>query len=176
MKQLTRLLFYLFLCLFPNIIVFAKTSDKTAPLHIEADQLEMREKDSISIYKGNVKITRGSMKITGDMIIITSKDNKIYHIEANGQPAIFSQLNDLDETISAEGYYIDYNEKTSILELKENAKLVKNKNHFSSEHIIYNTLKDIVRAGKRNASQESKPPRVKITIYPEPDTKTEKNK
>jgi len=174
MKQLTSTVLYL--CLFFSITVLAKTSDKTAPLHIEADQLEMREKDSISIYKGNVKITRGSMKITGDMIIITSKENKIYRIEANGKPAVFSQLNDLDETISAEGFYIDYNEKNSILELKEKAKLVKNKNHFSSEHIIYNTLKDIVRAGKHKGSAESKTPRVKITIYPEPDKKTDKNK
>jgi len=172
MKQLTSTLFCLFL-FFP-VTVFAKTSDKTAPLYIEADQLEMREKDNISIYKGNVKITRGSMKITGDMIIITNKEDKIYRIEANGQPAIFSQLNDLDETISAEGFYIDYNEENSILEIKEKAKLIKNKNHFSSEHIIYNTLKDIVRAGKHKASAGSKTPRVKITIYPEPDKKTNK--
>ncbi|VAW56466.1 hypothetical protein MNBD_GAMMA07-586 [hydrothermal vent metagenome] len=170
MKQLIKaiLFFSLFIC----INAIAKTTDKSAPLHIEADQLEMRERDNVSIYKGNVKITRGSMIINGDTIIITNKNGKLYRIEANGKPAVFFQLNDLDEAISAEGYYIDYNEKNSMLELKEKAKLLKNKNYFSSEHIIYNTLKDIVRAGKHKASPETETPRVKITIYPESDKTT----
>jgi len=158
MKQLIKaiLFFSLFIC----INAIAKTTDKSAPLHIEADQLEMRERDNVSIYKGNVKITRGSMIINGDTIIITNKNGKLYRIEANGKPAVFFQLNDLDEAISAEGYYIDYNEKNSMLELKEKAKLLKNKNYF------------IVRAGKHKASPETETPRVKITIYPESDKTT----
>ncbi len=152
---------------FISMPAIAKTSDKQAPTNIEADRLEMREKENISIYTGNVKITRGSMKIEGDTIIITYKDGVLYRIEANGKPATFFQLNDLDEAISAESFYIDYNEKTNKLELKEKARLLKNKNDFSSEHIIYNTLDDIVRAGKHNAPTDTPTPRVKITIYPQ---------
>lgn len=169
MKLQTRFFFKqsLLLTLFLSINVFAKTADKEAPLHIEADQLEMREKDSVSIYNGHVKITKGSMKITGDKIIIKNKNGNLYKIHINGKPATFYQLNDLDEAISAESNIMDYKAKTGILELKEKALLLKNKNRFSSEHIIYNTLEDIVKAGNHNPPSTQEPPRVKITIHPE---------
>ncbi len=163
-RLIKTILIFIFIINMPAI---AKTSDKEAPINIEADRLEMREKENISIYSGNVEITRGSMKIKGDTIIITYKDGVLYRIEANGQPATFFQLNDLDEAISAESFYIDYNEKANKLELKEKARLLKNKNDFSSEHIIYNTLDDIVRAGKHNAPADTAAPRVKIIIYPQ---------
>jgi len=165
MKQLTRIIFLIALLFTMN--AFAKSTDNDAPLHIEADQLEMRENDSESIYSGNVKITKGSMRITGDKIIIKNKDGRLHKIHIDGKPATFYQLNDLEEEISAESHFMDYKAETGILELKEKALLLKNKNRFSSEHIIYNTLKDIVKAGNNNTSTLEETPRVKITIYPE---------
>jgi len=174
MKRLTKnsaitpLVFLLFLSASFNI--HAKSADDKAPLHIEADQLEMREKDDISIYTGHVKITRGSMIVTGDKVVIKNSNGKLQNIHINGRPATFHQLNDLDEEISAESYSMDYQASTGILELKEKAILLKNKNRFSSEHIIYNTLKDIVKAGKNTPTLQTSPqdsPKVKITIYPE---------
>ena len=173
MKQLTKFnlecnLKLIFLLLFfSSFNTLAKSTDKDAPLHIEADQLEMRENDNISIYKGNVKISKGSMKITGDKITINNKDGSLHKIHVVGKPASFYQLNDLNEVISAEGHLMDYKAKTGILELKEKALLVKNKNRFSSEHIIYNTLEDIVKAGNHKSPAIDETPRVKITIYPE---------
>ncbi len=167
----------IFTVLFSSFNTLAKSSDENAPLHIEANQLEIHEKNDFSIYNGDVIITKGSLKITGDKIIIKNKDGKLHSVHINGSPATFFQLNDLDEAITAESNMMDYQAQSGILELKDNAKLIKNKNHFSSEHIIYNTLKDIVKAGGQysSSSQKStagksaseKSPRVRITIYPE---------
>ncbi|MCW9048413.1 MAG: lipopolysaccharide transport periplasmic protein LptA [Gammaproteobacteria bacterium] len=168
MKPLTNFMF-LFALLF-NVNAVAKSTDKEAPLHIEADQLEIREKDSVSIYNGHVKITKGTMKISGDKIIIKNKDGRLHTIHINGKPATFYQLNDLDEVVSAESYIMDYKSKTGLLELKEKALLLKNKNQFSSEHIIYNTLDDIVKAGNHKTPDSQETPRVKITIHPEPQS------
>ncbi len=169
MKLLTKLI--LFFAMLFSANSFAKTTDKDAPVHIEADQLEMRERDNISIYNGNVKITKGSMKITGDKIIIKNRDGRLYRIKVDGKPATFYQLNDLDEAISAESYFMDYQATSGLLELKEKALLLKNKNRFSSEHIIYDTLKDIIKAGNHNSPNPAQAPRVKITIHPENNTK-----
>jgi lipopolysaccharide export system protein LptA len=169
MKRQTNILI-LFVFFF-NISAFAKSTDEDAPLHIEADELEMHENEGTSIYKGNVKINKGSIKITGDKIVISNKNGRLHRVQVNGKPATFYQLNDLDEAINAESYIMDYKAKTGILELKEKAILLKNKNHFSSEHIIYNTLKDIVKAGNHNAPSAQQKPRVKITIYPETSKK-----
>ena len=166
MTQLTKLM--LVFALLYNISAFSKSTDNEAPLNIEADQLEIREKDSISIYNGHVKITKGTMKISGDRIVIKNKDGRLYKIHINGTPATFYQFNDLYEVISAESHIMDYKAKTGLLELKEKALLLKNKNRFSSEHIIYNTLEDIVKAGNHNVPDSQETPRVKITIHPEP--------
>jgi len=157
----------LLLALLYSTLVTAKSADKEAPLHIEADQVEMRERDSISIYTGHVKITKGSLKITGNKIIIKSRNGNLQLIKIQGEPATFFQLNDLGEEVSAESFQMDYLADNGLLELKEQALLVKNQNRFSSQHIIYDTQKDIVKAGINNQiSDDQQPPRVKITINP----------
>lgn len=163
-------LFFLLLVLLSSS-TFAKSSDQNSPLHIEADQVEMREREGTSTYTGNVKITRGSLKITGDKIFIQNKEGVLHLIKINGKPATFYQLNDLDEEISAESNEMEYQADSGMLDLKEEALLVKNLNRFSSQHIIYDTQKDIVTAGHDNGtSSPDQPPRVKITIKPKSPT------
>lgn len=174
MKALAKLVFLFFL--FNTLPVMGKSADKDAPLNIEANQVEMRERDNISIYSGHVKITKGSLKITGDKIIIKTKDGNLEHIDINGTPATFYQLNDLDEEISAQSNQMDYQANSGILELKDSASLVKNQNRFSSQHIIYDTLKDIVKAGHDSKTTDpDQPPRVKITIKPKKNTDQDSN-
>ncbi|HED32612.1 MAG TPA: lipopolysaccharide transport periplasmic protein LptA [Gammaproteobacteria bacterium] len=153
---------------------WARSADNNAPVHIEADQMEMREKEDISIYTGDVKITKGSIKITGDRIYIQNKNGALHSIKIDGSPATFYQLNDLNEAISAQSHKMEYLANEGKLELKKNAVLEKNKNRFSSEHIVYDTLKDVVRAGQADAGSSqngspnnTQPPRVKITIHPD---------
>ncbi|VAW71705.1 hypothetical protein MNBD_GAMMA10-1606, partial [hydrothermal vent metagenome] len=134
--------------LFSHSATWAKSADNNAPVHIEADQMEMREKDDISIYTGDVKITKGSIKITGDKVIIQNKKGQLYSIKINGRPATFFQITDLNEEITAQSHKMDYNAQHGMLELEKKAILEKNKNRFSSEHILYDTLKDIVKAGR----------------------------
>ena len=147
--------------------MFAQNKDKEAPVHIEADRMELHERDSLSIYKGNVKISKGSIRITGDEILIQNLDGKLQHIEINGTPATFFQLNDLNEEVSAQSFHMKYLAENSILELKQKALLVKNQNRFSSEHIVYDAFNDIVKAGSNNQTPTDEKPRVKITLHPE---------
>lgn len=163
-------LFFLLLALLSSS-TYAKSSDQNAPLHIEADTVEMREREGTSTYTGNVKITRGSLKITGDRIFIQNKDGVLHLIKINGKPATFYQLNDLGEEISAESKKMEYQADSGMLDLKEQALLIKNLNRFSSQHIIYDTQKDIVKAGHDSStSSPEQPPRVKITIKPKSST------
>ena len=174
MKLPAKSFFLLLLFFSMTVTAFAKSSDKKAPLHIEADQVEMREKDNTSIYKGHVKITKGSLKITGNKIIIINKNGELHLLKILGKPATFFQLNDLDEEIIAQSYQMDYLENSGILELKEQALLVKSQNRFSSEHIIYDTQKDIVTAGHGDKTPDpEEKPRVKITIHPKTTTDIE---
>jgi len=145
----------------------AQKTDKEAPINIEADRVEMHERDGLSIYKGNVKITKGSIQITGDEILIQNRNGKLEHIKINGKPATFFQLNDLNEEVSAQSFQMKYLAENSMLELKQQALLVKNQNRFSSEHIIYDAHNDIVTAGHDTTTTTTEQPRVKITLHPE---------
>ncbi len=174
MRQLNKLVFVvLLLC---NLPVHAKTTDQDQPINIEADSVEIREKQGISIYKGNVKITKGSLLIKGDLIHIHSNKEGLEKILVEGRPATFKQLNDFNEEVSAKSLKMTYKTKTGILELNKEAVLIQSKNKFTSDHIIYNTQKDIVQAGdEQQKSSTKKPARVTITIHPEKDNQQKNN-
>lgn len=185
--QLTKPVAHPFI--FPKNIIFifalfcmttevqALSSDKHAPAHIEADRVVMHEKDNLSIYHGNVKIIKGSVRLSGDKITIKNKAGKLHSIIILGNPATFSQQNDLGEAVSAQSQQMEYNGLSGMLELKEQAILIKNKSQFSSAHIIYDTQKDVVTAGQAEPAETSTsespnieppaPARVQITIHPE---------
>lgn len=150
---------------------FALGTDRNAPVRIEADQVEMREKEGIHIYKGHVRITRGSMKINGDSITIQNRNGRLSLIIIKGSPATFNQTNDQGEEISASSRAMEYHADDGLLELKEEAVLVKNQSKFQSAHIIYDTQKDIVKAGQGVETDSQEPPRVQITIQPDKNKK-----
>ncbi|MDQ1363659.1 MAG: lipopolysaccharide export system protein LptA [Pseudomonadota bacterium] len=151
-------------------LVAAKTSDAGQPVYIEADQVEIRDREGLSIYRGNVRIVQGSLRISGDEIRIHSTDAGLQRVHVTGKPANFFQLTDLDEEISATGEEMEYQPQTSTLTLDRNAVLVQRDNRFTSEHIVYNTQTNIMTAGPGNGSgtaDTATPPRVTITIMPE---------
>lgn len=151
---------------------YSKSGDNNAPINIEADAVEMREAEGISIYTGNVKISRGSIEFNGDKIIITSQAGRVQQIEIEGTPATFHQLNDQDEDIRAQGLQMRYRAEDDTLELNGQALLVNQQSRFSSEHIVYNAGKDMVTAGQLQSdsaadADPTEKPRVKITLHPE---------
>lgn len=158
----------------------AKTTDIGQALHIEADAVEIREQQGISIYTGHVTIHRGTMFLKGDLVKITTKENDIYIINIDGKPARFKQVNDNDIEVSAQSQHMSFSSETGILTMHKEAILVQGVNQFTSEHIVYNTQKDIVQAGKSvnndTTTKSKKPERVSITIQPkqEQDTAHEK--
>jgi len=154
---------------------YGKSEDGNAPINIEADAVEMREAEGISIYTGNVKINRGSIEFSGDKIIITSQAGGVQQIEIEGQPATFYQLNDQNQEIRAQGLQMRYLAADDTLELNGEALLVKQQSRFSSEHIVYDAGRDMVTAGQlqNQATSEADPgekPRVKIPLHPEEST------
>ncbi|HEX5635655.1 MAG TPA: lipopolysaccharide transport periplasmic protein LptA [Gammaproteobacteria bacterium] len=148
----------------------AKTSDAEQPIHIEADQVEIRDREGLSIYRGNVHIVQGSLRISGNEIRIRDADQGLQKVTITGQPATFYQLTDLNEEISAQGQQMEYHSSTGLLILERDAVLVQRDNRFTSEHIVYNTQTNVVKAGTdENKAPDSNatPPRVTITIMPE---------
>jgi lipopolysaccharide export system protein LptA len=168
MRRLNNILCGL-MCLLLSPLAIAKTSDAQQPIYIEADQVEIRDQDGISIYRGHVRITRGSLRISGDQVRLHRADKGVERISVDGQPAELHQLNDADEEITAIAYHMDYEAGSGLLTLEKQAELIRHNNRFTSEHIVYDTNKDIVQAGQPQQPVANGPkPRVTITIMPDP--------
>ena len=163
------LFFALLIAITLPLTVNASSADSTKPIKIEAGKVVIKEKQGISYYSGKVKIAQGSRLISGETIRIYSKKNEITKIVIAGKPAFFSQLNDASEKTIARAKEMVFHVKKEILVLKKEAVLQQKDNIFRSERISYNTAKDIMMAGDKNAPANQ---RVKITIHPKKESKS----
>ena len=102
----------------------AMDSDREQPIHVEADQLELREKEGISIYEGNVKLVQGSLEIESDRLVIHfDADSNLTLMEMTGQLATFRQLDNDRQPLYGEAEQIDYDESKGLLIMRRSAYL-----------------------------------------------------
>lgn len=144
---------------------WALKDDEKQPMRIEADQVELDEAKSTSVYVGNVQVSQGSMRLTADHVTVYHhEDRRVKYIIALGQPATYRQLLEGEEgEVQAFAKRMDYNAEKDELILTEEALLIQGTDRLSSERIIYDRARERMRAGGSG--------RVNITITPEPAEK-----
>ena len=141
---------------------WALTDDSTKPINIQADSAEINDASGVSTYRGNVEITQGSMQLTGDIVILETANKKVQKIIAEGNLSTFKQKTDDGRLINAEAKKMVYSITGNKIVLTDNAKLTEAGNTFASDHIIFFTDKEIVKAGSSTGDD-----RVNITVFPE---------
>jgi lipopolysaccharide export system protein LptA len=141
---------------------WAMDSDRDQPIEVEADRMEMREQENISIYEGNVILVQGSLRINSDrMVIHFNEANDLTLLEMTGKPAKLRQINDLRQEVKGEAEQIDYSELESRLILRKSAYLDQEGDIIRGELIRMNTLTNNVEAGTTEPED-----RVKMVIQP----------
>lgn len=154
--------FIIFLLALLPLTIFAASGDKNQPIHIEADSLEIRDKDNISIYSGNVRLSQGSLLIHSDRLEVHFNDEKdLILLKMTGKPATFRQLNDEQNEMLGNADNLDYHEPDSLLVLQGNASFSNNGDTIESSSIRVNTDTNNIEA----ASPESDK-RVRMVIQP----------
>ncbi len=140
----------------------ALDSDRDQAIEIEADHLEVREQEKISIYEGNVKLVQGSLNISSDRLVIHFNDaNELTLMEMTGQPARFRQLDNARQEMLGEAEQIDYTESESLLELRRSAYFNHAGDVIKSDFIRFNTDTNGIEAGGTQPDE-----RVKMVIKP----------
>ena len=154
---------YLLALLAVSIVpVAALESDRAQPIEVEADRLEMREQENISIYEGNVRLVQGSLKIQSDRMVIHFNDaNELTLMQMTGNPARFRQLDDSGQEMIGIGREIDYIESSALLELRRDASFEQAGDVIRSELIRINTETSAIEAGGTESDN-----RVKMVIKP----------
>ncbi len=142
--------------------LFAAKNDKNQLIEVEADSLEVRDNDNISIYSGNVRLLQGSLSIGADRLVIyfnEAKDLKL--MEMTGSPATFRQLDDEGREMLGEAKKLDYHEPESLLVLEGNARFSSNGDIIESSTIRINTETDNIEASSPEPDK-----RVRMVIQP----------
>jgi lipopolysaccharide export system protein LptA len=155
----------LLLLLLPGQL-WALATDREQPIEIEADELEVRELERVSIYLGNVVLVQGSLEINADRLVIHFNEaNELTLMEMTGKPATLRQLDDNQQELWGEAMRIDYTQSKSLLELRESALIKHAGDVVESELIRINTETSSLQAGGTESDE-----RVKMLIQPRQDS------
>jgi lipopolysaccharide export system protein LptA len=141
---------------------WALDADRDEPIEVEADRLEVREGEKVSIYEGNVKLIQGSLEITSDRLVIHFNDaNELTLMEMTGTPAKLRQLDNEQNEIVGEAEQIDYSEAQALLVMRQSAYLDMAGDIIRSDLIRLNTDTNDIEAGSTQSDD-----RVKMVIKP----------
>jgi lipopolysaccharide export system protein LptA len=142
------------------LLVQAKTTDRTAPMDIEADRTDaMLGDDSDSILTGGVKITQGSLQVNADRAVIHRRAGDITEITLTGAPATLKQLADNGEPMNARASQIVYTLSTDQVVLTGGVVIEQPRGTLRGETIKYD-----LKTGRLDGGGDGK--RVQMRIMP----------
>ncbi len=138
------------------------STDRDQPIEVEADRLEVRDEENLSVYEGNVNLTQGSLQIRSDRLVIHFNDKReLTLMEMTGNPARLRQLDDQQREMRGQARRINYIESESLLELIGDARFDHAGDSIESERIRIDTDNNSIEAGSSDSDQ-----RVKMLIQP----------
>lgn len=122
----------------------AERADREKPMHLEANRVSIDDVNQISTFEGNVQITQGTMVIRGDKIVVKQDKDGFTYSTATGQPASFRQKREgLDEYAEGFGETIRYDSRNETIDLIGNAKVKRDEDEISGDHITYNSKTEV---------------------------------
>jgi lipopolysaccharide export system protein LptA len=159
-------------CALPLALLFMAASasalalqdDAEQPLYLEADNAELDELKSVSIYTGDVFVQQGSMQIRADQVTVYhGEDRQPERIIATGEPATYRQEMEGDEKeVRAEARRMEYVTETDEIRLIDEAIVYQGQDTFRNDRILYDRANAKVKAGTSVQGKQ----RVKILIHP----------
>ncbi|MCZ6668522.1 MAG: lipopolysaccharide transport periplasmic protein LptA [Gammaproteobacteria bacterium] len=153
-----------FLVLLLPVQAFALSGDAQQPIHVEADSLEIRDKENISIYSGNVRLSQGSQEFRGERLVLNFNQQKeLVLMTMTGTPATFRQIDDQQREMRGQADQMEYRASESTLLLLGNAKFTHVGNTIESNTIRINTETESIQAGSTESDD-----RVRMLILPKP--------
>ena len=165
LKNKLLLATFLLLC---SPACFAESADRNKPIHLEADQVMMDDAQQISTFTGNVRLTQGTLLLSGDKIVVVEDKDGFKHATAYGNTAEFRQKREgLNEYVEGYGKRIEYDTRTDTLNFYEKARLKRNLDEVSGDHITYSAKTEVFRVDSSEAGSGNVPPqRVRAVLQP----------
>ncbi len=141
------------ICGFAAVLLFGPTAfsqgdspfggfkhDRTAPIEITADKLEVRQSDQVVIFDGNVIAGQGTLRLTADRVEAEYDQNAT---DSSGSGAIRSMKADgnlflSNGTETAQGSRGEYNVDAGTVQMVGNVILTQGQNAISGDRLLIN--------------------------------------
>ena len=144
-----------------STVLQAYESDSDEPIFLESDSAKWDEESQKSTYRGNVVVTQGTMLLTGNLLIVTSKNNEISHMIVTGEKSTYRQKTKTGKIVNGEAKIIEYFMDQSKIIFLEKAILTQSNNIVKSNKIIYKIDNENIIAGDKKGKS-----RVRMTLEP----------
>lgn len=163
----------------------AEKADSTKLTSVEGEHLIIGEKKGVNSLVGDVELVRGTLLIKADRAVVTKSDSGdqsvVLHAPANGHVS-FRQKRDggKDLWIEGEADRVEYDDKTEIVRFVSNAKVRylengKTTQEQEGEFMSYDSKNDVfIATNNASGNRVAGGGRVKLTIQPKADVKSEK--
>lgn len=143
--------------------VAALPDDAASPIDITADAVEIDDGRHTSTYTGKVEVQQGSMRLWADRVTVQHQPSRQpARIIAIGAPVRYRQQTERGQEVKAEARRMEYDASREEILLIDQARLTQGRDSFSSDRILYDRNKAVVKAG---ASAQGRR-RVHITLTP----------
>lgn len=146
----------------------ALESDRTAPIQVEADRLDLDDRAGTAVYTGDVRIQQGSMILTGDRVEIQRNDQgELSQATATGNRAYLEQKPSPEEpVVKGWGRRVVYHVSERRIELIDQAELHKARDTFDGAYLEYFLDRRVVQA-RSSADGVDGTQRIRMTLEPE---------
>lgn len=165
MKRLVELLLCGLLAAMGHGAALAEKADRSKPINVEADSVNVDDARRLAVYDGHVVMTQGTLMITADRIEVRQDARGVVSGVALGKPVYFRQKMDEGNEF-AEGWAarIEYDGEGDKLRLLGQARLKRGADELRGEQITYDSASAFFQA--RGAAGGGTGGRVRAVIRP----------
>lgn len=157
------------LFLLPGILLFgwicsaqAEKTDREKPIHIESDRMSLDNANKVSVFEGKVELTQGTLRLIAEKVVVTEDATGHKFCIATGHLASFRQKRaEANEYVEGYGERIEYNTLSEKIDLFIHARVKRDQDDVSGDHITYSTVTEIFRV---NSPENTG--RVRATLQP----------
>jgi lipopolysaccharide export system protein LptA len=149
------------LLLLSSATVVAESSE---PVRVEANRMELDQKQGFSLYQGSVEMQRGDTQLQAERLELHNKGGKVTLAIADGTPVHLEMRDPQSGKITrGEADHVEYRFEEGTLVLQGAAQLWRDGDRFNGERLFYDNNKQQVRAF---GSEQGKG-RVQVILQPE---------
>ncbi len=146
----------------------AEQADRSKPVNIEANSVQMDDLHKTSLYEGDVILTQGTLQVHADRVAVKQDAAGFNQATAWGNPVYFRQKQDnSDEYLEGWANRLDMDNAKNTVLMTGNARLKKGADEMHASSMLYNTATQQFSAQRDTSLRpDGRPDRVRTAIFP----------